>query len=220
MDTYEIRRHNLQALMDEEYGTGARGAKSKLAKRLDKQPDYISRCLYPPEKPGRKNIGEDFARQIEAVYGLDKYLMDVEGAFNTSPGTAFKVPPDTEQVKILKLSEGKKEKRYGFWAIDGLLENINREDRIQKIKFLKSIRSEISHNGASLREDKHHVQKLIYAISIAAAESPLEASEMMMLEAAVVCIGSRYEAEGLKESINEKLEELERAKARLEEANS
>lgn len=215
MDTYEIRRHNLQALMDEEYGTGARGAKSKLAKRLDKQPDYISRCLYPPEKPGRKNIGEDFARQIEAVYGLDKYLMDVEGAFKNSTALAFKIPNDTDQVKILKVSEGKTEKRYGFWAVDGLLEQVNKSDRKQRINFINSIRSEIAHNGSSARRDKHHIQKLIYAISIAAAESKLEDSVLMMLEAAVVCIGSRYEIEGAKERIDEKLEELERAKASL-----
>lgn len=79
MDTYETRRHNLQVLMDDQYGPGARGAKSKLAKRLDKQPDYISRCLYMPDKPGRKNIGEDFAREIERVFGLSRYAFDVPG---------------------------------------------------------------------------------------------------------------------------------------------
>lgn len=67
--------------MDREYGAGMRGAKAKLAKRLGKQADYISRCLYPPEKDGRKNIGEDFAREIEQAYKLPMYSLDAE------PGT-------------------------------------------------------------------------------------------------------------------------------------
>lgn len=76
MDKNEIRRLNLQTLMDREYGVGQRGAKAKLAKRLGKQADYISRCLYPPGKDGRKNIGEDFAREIEASFKLGSYALD------------------------------------------------------------------------------------------------------------------------------------------------
>ncbi|MWV17537.1 XRE family transcriptional regulator [Pseudomonas sp. L-22-4S-12] len=76
MDKNEIRRTNLQALMDREYGVAQRGAKAKLAKRLGKQADYISRCLYPPGKEGRKNIGEDFAREIEVAFKLGTYSLD------------------------------------------------------------------------------------------------------------------------------------------------
>lgn len=76
MDRNEIRRQNLQTLMDREYGIGQRGAKAALAKRLGKPPDYISRCLYPPGKNGRKNIGEDFAREIEASFKLGAYALD------------------------------------------------------------------------------------------------------------------------------------------------
>lgn len=76
MDKNEIRRTNLQTLMDREYGAAQRGAKAKLAKRLGKQADYISRCLYPPGKEGRKNIGEDFAREIEVAFKLGTYSLD------------------------------------------------------------------------------------------------------------------------------------------------
>lgn len=76
MDKNEIRRTNLQTLMDRAYGADQRGAKAKLAKRLGKQADYISRCLYPPGKDGRKNIGEDFAREIEAAFHLERHALD------------------------------------------------------------------------------------------------------------------------------------------------
>jgi len=76
MDKNEIRRTNLLYLMDREYGLGQRGAKAKLAKRLGKQADYISRCLYPAGKDGRKNIGEDFAREIEVAFNLNSYALD------------------------------------------------------------------------------------------------------------------------------------------------
>lgn len=86
MDKNEIRRTNLQALMDREYGVGQRGAKAKLAKRLSKQADYISRCLYPPGKDGRKNIGEDFAREIEGAFGLKSYALDSLDMGANQPG--------------------------------------------------------------------------------------------------------------------------------------
>lgn len=76
MDKYDIRRENLQALIDREFGPRAWGAKAKFAKRLEKQPDYISRCLYPPGKPGAKNVGEDLAREIERKFNLPMYSFD------------------------------------------------------------------------------------------------------------------------------------------------
>lgn len=76
MDIREIRRINLKKLMDDEFGIGARGAQSRLAERLGKPQNFISRCLAEPEKPGSKTIGEDFAREIEDQFGLDRYALD------------------------------------------------------------------------------------------------------------------------------------------------
>lgn len=76
MDIREIRRANLQKLMDAEYGIGVRGAQSRLAEKLGKPQNFISRCLGGPEKPGSKTIGEDFAREIETVFGLETYALD------------------------------------------------------------------------------------------------------------------------------------------------
>lgn len=214
MDTYEIRRHNLQALMDEEYGTGARGAKSKLAKRLDKQPDYISRCLYPLDKPGRKNIGEEFARQIEAEYHLKKYSMDSPDAFparKTLEHTYPVVRGSTESV----INETRNVKNFGFWSIDNLFDHIRTEDQSQKVKFLASIRADIAHRPDVARNDKHRAQKLIYAISLAAADNNLTDSEFMILQTAVTCIASRYELEQTQAQLDAKLEELERMQASM-----
>lgn len=76
MDTNLIRKANLQLLIDREYGIGKHGAKAEFARRLGKQADYISRCLYPAEKKGGKNVGEDFAREIEREFNLPVYAMD------------------------------------------------------------------------------------------------------------------------------------------------
>lgn len=78
MDTRENRRRNLQALMDQEFGRGARGAQSRLAERLDKAQSLISRYLAPPGKPGAKDIGEDFAREVEKKFCLTRNSLDVE----------------------------------------------------------------------------------------------------------------------------------------------
>lgn len=77
MDKNLIRKTNLQLLIDREYGLGKHGAKADFARRVGKQADYISRCLYPAGKNGGKNVGEDFAREIEKEFGLATYAFDL-----------------------------------------------------------------------------------------------------------------------------------------------
>lgn len=55
MDKYEQRRRAVAALID---GLGY-GGTAKVARAIGKAPDYVSRMLYEPDKPGRKRIGED-----------------------------------------------------------------------------------------------------------------------------------------------------------------
>lgn len=76
MELRDVRRHNLQKLMDREYGAGVRGAQSRLAIKLGKPQNFISRCLAQPESPGAKTIGESFARDIEEAFGLSRYALD------------------------------------------------------------------------------------------------------------------------------------------------
>lgn len=72
MDVYEVRRKRLRELIDTRYNK----VSAAFAEKHEKQPSYISRCLLPLEKPHRKRIGEDFAREIEKVEQLPKGWMD------------------------------------------------------------------------------------------------------------------------------------------------
>jgi phage repressor protein C with HTH and peptisase S24 domain len=56
VDIYETRRARLRELIDTKFG----GKQVGLATAIERQPDYISRCL-----KGTKRIGEDFARFVE-----------------------------------------------------------------------------------------------------------------------------------------------------------
>jgi hypothetical protein len=62
MDKFEERRLALLNLVN---GMG-RGGRIQVANAIGKTPDYISRMLYPKDKPGKKGIGE------ESVELLDK----------------------------------------------------------------------------------------------------------------------------------------------------
>jgi SOS-response transcriptional repressor LexA len=64
MDKYEKRRAALQALID---GLG-RGGISKVAEKIDKQPSYVSRMLFPPTKDGFKRIGGDTVDVLNAAF--------------------------------------------------------------------------------------------------------------------------------------------------------
>jgi hypothetical protein len=79
MDKKLIRKANLQLLIDRQFGIGKHGAKAEFARRMGKQADYISRCLYPPDKAGSKNVGEDLARDIEKEFKLEEYAFDKPG---------------------------------------------------------------------------------------------------------------------------------------------
>lgn len=60
MDKYELRREALAALV-EQLG---HGGIARVARAIEKEPSYVSRMLYGPEKKGRKRIGED---SVEAL---------------------------------------------------------------------------------------------------------------------------------------------------------
>ena len=76
MDIREVRRHNLQRLMDVKFGAGVRGAQSRLSELLGKPQNLLSRYLAEPSKPGSKTIGEDFAREVERAFGLERHALD------------------------------------------------------------------------------------------------------------------------------------------------
>lgn len=64
MDKYEKRRAALKGLVD----SLGRGGIATVATRIGKEPNYVSRMLYPPGKEGRKRIGEDSMDALVAEY--------------------------------------------------------------------------------------------------------------------------------------------------------
>lgn len=64
MDKYEQRRHALRELK-ERLG---RGGIARIAAEIGKEPNYVSRMLYPPEKEGRKRIGEDSVELLDKKF--------------------------------------------------------------------------------------------------------------------------------------------------------
>lgn len=85
MEISDIRRENLRKLMTERF----KGKQAAIASALDKSPNYISRCLSAaPGAAGKKNIGEEFAREIENVFGLARYQLDQEDMTPPRPVTS------------------------------------------------------------------------------------------------------------------------------------
>lgn len=64
MDKYEQRRQALRQLK-ERLG---RGGIARIAAEIGKEPNYVSRMLYPPEKEGRKRIGEDSVEVLDRKF--------------------------------------------------------------------------------------------------------------------------------------------------------
>lgn len=97
MEIYEIRRMNLRRLMDTTYGINARGAQTRMAERLNKPQNYLSRCLADKDASGAKKIGEQFAREIETAFDLEQHSLDFEG-FLYAAGAA-QVEPSAKEEK-------------------------------------------------------------------------------------------------------------------------
>jgi hypothetical protein len=96
MDISEIRRANLQSLMNDRFG----GKKAHLADALGKSPSYIARCLsLTIAQENRKKIGEEFARHIESVLELDRYAMDSPGL--GSAGSAMSVAGKAKALDMI-----------------------------------------------------------------------------------------------------------------------
>jgi len=94
MDKYEIRRQALVRLRDKL----GYGAVARIASAIGKEPNYVSRMLYAPGKPGRKRIGEDSVELLDGVF--PGWLED----YNASPtrgGTSPSVRPDHSRFEVL-----------------------------------------------------------------------------------------------------------------------
>ncbi len=85
MDKYEKRRLALRRLADN-FG---HGGIAKIAQEIGKEPNYVSRMLYPAGKPGRKRIGED---SVEILNEKFPGWLDDDGAAGESAGFMVREP--------------------------------------------------------------------------------------------------------------------------------
>lgn len=72
MDKYEQRRLKLIEIRDK----FCNGKAAELARRIEREPSYISRMLYPEGKAGRKRIADDMMEIIENAFNLPRGWMD------------------------------------------------------------------------------------------------------------------------------------------------
>lgn len=72
MDKYEKRRLRLIQIRDEMCG----GKAVDVARKIEREPSYVSRMLYEPGKNGRKRIADDMVEIIETAFNLPRGWMD------------------------------------------------------------------------------------------------------------------------------------------------
>jgi len=73
------------------------GKIARLAEKIDRNPSYISRLLYPEGKDGARHIGDEIAEATENAFGLRKAWLDLP------LGTLL--PSDPEKYNPSRLSE-------------------------------------------------------------------------------------------------------------------
>ncbi len=73
MDKYENRRQRLLKLRDEKCG----GKAVTLAKKIEREPSYVSRMFYEEGKTGKKRIADNMVEVIENAFNLPRGWMDV-----------------------------------------------------------------------------------------------------------------------------------------------
>ncbi|WP_150752701.1 helix-turn-helix transcriptional regulator [Pseudomonas fluorescens] len=117
------------------------GKQARLADALGKSANYISRCLSTSmPAASRKNIGEDFAREIEQALGLDRYQLDKAG-----------LPKDEDRAEIA--SNAQYLGPIDVWDDDTPLD----DDEVY-VPFLKEV--ELSAGSGRTAVHQSHKQKL------------------------------------------------------------
>ncbi len=72
MDKYERRRQRLIELRD----TECHGSAAALARKIEREPSYVTRMLYPEGKDGKKRIADDMMEVIENAFALPRGWLD------------------------------------------------------------------------------------------------------------------------------------------------
>lgn len=88
MDKFEIRRLNLASLMR----ARCNGSAAELAKKISREPSYVSRMLYEEGRASKKRIGEDMAEVIEQAFNLVKGSLSEMPSENDIPSEPPPLP--------------------------------------------------------------------------------------------------------------------------------
>lgn len=72
MDKYEIRRQKVEELIRDRCD----GVYAKFADKIERNPSYVGRMLYPEGKPGKKNISDTLIDVIEKKFNLPRGWLD------------------------------------------------------------------------------------------------------------------------------------------------
>lgn len=75
MDKYERRRLRLIELREQRCG----GNTAVLARKIERDPSYVTRMLYPEGKAGKKRIADDMMEIIETAFSLPRGWLDQAG---------------------------------------------------------------------------------------------------------------------------------------------
>lgn len=99
-DKYERRQDKLRDLRDAQCG----GSNAELARRLDRDPSYISRLFYSTSKKGYKRIGDDMIDVIETAFNLQRGSFDLD----SPPVPSALHEPREAQLLYLMSAEGQR----------------------------------------------------------------------------------------------------------------
>jgi alpha-mannosidase len=88
MDKYERRRVNLAKLITDRCD----GVVATFAKRIGRDASYVTRMLYPDDKPGRKRMGDNLKETIELEYSLERGALDADPDETTPRHTKYPTP--------------------------------------------------------------------------------------------------------------------------------
>ena len=80
MNDQELRQAWVRRIID----TREKGNKAAFGRKIGAESSYVGRMLYPPEKNGGKNIGEDMVKKIIAAYPKDPPPA-LTGAYEVAP---------------------------------------------------------------------------------------------------------------------------------------
>ncbi|MBU6993539.1 S24 family peptidase [Ferrovum myxofaciens] len=85
MDKYESRRLRLIELRD----TRCNGKAVELARKLGREPSYVSRMIYPEGKAGKKRIADEMVDVIEQAFNLPHGWLDITRLSVAEPATSY-----------------------------------------------------------------------------------------------------------------------------------